>query len=128
MEPRQTPATGQGGSRYDWSRQAKKETAMQEDPDHTRRWLINVSGAALLSNVLPAAPALAQGAAAGKPSAAKDEEGPVKEEPLSPVTVALATYISGALDRELPPPVLAKTKMHTLDTIAAMVSGSRLKA
>ena len=33
---------------------------MQEDPDHTRRWLINVSGAALLSNVLPAAPALAQ--------------------------------------------------------------------
>src|SRR6516165_4233587 len=107
---------------------SKKETAMQEDPDHTRRWLINVSGAALLSNVLPAAPALAQGAAGGKPSAAKDEEGPVKEEPPSPVTVALAEYISGALDRELPPAVLAKTKMHTLDTIAAMVSGSRLKA
>ena len=101
---------------------------MQEDPDHTRRWLINVSGAALLSNVLPAAPALAQGAAAGKPAAAKDEGGPVKQEPLSPVTVALAAYISGTLDRELPPQVLAKTKMHTLDTIAAMVSGSRLKA
>ncbi|HEY6254994.1 MAG TPA: MmgE/PrpD family protein [Xanthobacteraceae bacterium] len=100
---------------------------MNNDADHTRRWLINVSGAALLSNVLPAAPALAQGAAAPKP-AAKDDEGPVKEEPPSPVTVALADYISGALDRELPPQVVAKTKMHTLDTIAAMVSGSRLKA
>ena len=42
--------------------------------------------------------------------------------------MALAAYISGALDRELPAPVVAKTKMHILDTIAAMVSGSRLKA
>jgi 2-methylcitrate dehydratase PrpD len=107
---------------------------MSENPDHTRRWLINVSGAALLSNVLPATTALAQGAAkpdagAAKPTAAKEaaEEGG-KEEPLSPVTVALANYISGALDRELPAAVVAKTKMHVLDTIAAMVSGSRLKA
>jgi 2-methylcitrate dehydratase PrpD len=100
---------------------------MREDPDQTRRWLINVSGAALLSNVLPVAPALAQGAA--KPAAAAEsaEEGG-KTEPLSAVTVALANYISGALDRELPAPVVAKTKMHVLDTIAAMVSGSRLKA
>ena len=78
-----------------------------EDPNQTRRWLINVSGAALISNVLPVAPALAQGAAGGKPSAAaKDEEGPVKEEPPSPVTVTLAEYISGALDKETPPPVI----------------------
>jgi 2-methylcitrate dehydratase PrpD len=102
---------------------------MQEEADHTRRWLINVSGAALLSNVLPPAPALAQGAAAPKPAAAKEdaEEGG-KDEPLSPVTIALADYISKALDQELPPAVVAKTKMHTLDTIAAAVSGSRLKA
>jgi 2-methylcitrate dehydratase PrpD len=99
---------------------------MTNNPDHTRRWLINVSGAALLSGALPVAPALAQGAA--KPAAAESAEGPVTEEPPSPVTVALASYISGALDRELPPPVVAKTKMHVLDTIAAMVSGSRLKA
>jgi 2-methylcitrate dehydratase PrpD len=102
---------------------------MTKTPDHTRRWLINVSGAALLSNVLPAAPALAQSAPAAKPAAAKESsEGAAKEPPLSPVTVALANYISGTLDRELPPPVVAKTKMHVLDTIAAMVSGSRLKA
>ncbi len=101
---------------------------MRDDPDHTRRWLINMSGAALLSNVLPAAPALAQAAAASKPAGGEAAEGPVKEEPLSPVTVALADYIAGTLDRELPAAVVAKTKMHVLDTIAAMVSGSRLKA
>jgi 2-methylcitrate dehydratase PrpD len=102
---------------------------MSDDPNHTRRWLINVSGAALLSNVLPVAPALAQGAGAAKPAAAKDAaEDTGKEEPLSPVTVALAAYIAGALDRELPAAVVAKTKMHVLDTVAAMVSGSRLKA
>src|SRR5262249_56018537 len=28
----------------------------------------------------------------------------------------------------MPPEVVAKTKLHTLDTIAAMISGSRLKA
>jgi 2-methylcitrate dehydratase PrpD len=106
-----------------------KETAMTDDPNHTRRWLMSVSGAALLSNVLPVAPARAQGAAAGKPGAAKESsEEPVKDAPLSPVTVALAEYISRTLDRELPAPVVAKTKMHVLDTIAAMVSGSRLKA
>src|SRR5580700_3553925 len=99
---------------------------MADSPDHTRRWLINLSGAALLSNVLPVAPASAQGAAA-KPAASDAEEG-VKEPPLSPVTLALASYISGTLDRELPAPAVAKTKMHVLDTVAAMVSGSRLKA
>ena len=36
--------------------------------------------------------------------------------------------MSATLDRELPPAVAAKTKLHVLDTIAAMVSGSRLKA
>ena len=101
---------------------------MADNPDHTRRWLINVSGAALLSNVLPVAPASAQGAAAPKPAASDAAEEGVKEPPLSPVTVALASYIAGTLDRELPAPVVAKTKMHVLDTIAAMVSGSRLRA
>ena len=62
---------------------------MADSPDHTRRWLINLSGAALLSNVLPVAPASAQGAAA-KPAASDAEEG-VKEPPLSPVTLALAS-------------------------------------
>jgi 2-methylcitrate dehydratase PrpD len=35
--------------------------------------------------------------------------------------------VAGTLDRELPAAVVARTKLHVLDTIAAMVSGSRLK-
>ncbi|HWJ01314.1 MAG TPA: hypothetical protein VNU96_20060, partial [Burkholderiales bacterium] len=38
----------------------------------------------------------------------------------------LARYIAGAAKKALPAPVLEKTKHHVLDTIAAMVSGSRL--
>ena len=38
----------------------------------------------------------------------------------------LAGYISGALRKPLPAAVSEKTRHHTLDTIAAMVSGSRL--
>ena len=38
----------------------------------------------------------------------------------------LSAYVSAALRRPLPPAVLEKTKHHILDTIAAMVSGSRL--
>src|SRR5712675_2966082 len=38
----------------------------------------------------------------------------------------LSAYIAGALRRPLPPALLEKTRHHLLDTIAAMVSGSRL--
>ncbi len=38
----------------------------------------------------------------------------------------LSAYIAGALKRPLPEEVVEKTKHHALDTIAAMVSGSRL--
>jgi len=33
---------------------------MSDDPDHTRRWLINASGAAILSNALAGRPSYAQ--------------------------------------------------------------------
>jgi len=46
---------------------------------------------------------------------------------ISPVTAALAGYVSGALERALPAEVAEKTKHHALDTLAAMLSGSRLK-
>ena len=46
---------------------------------------------------------------------------------ISAVTRALADYIAGTLGRELPAEVVAKTKLHILDTLAAMLSGSRLK-
>jgi 2-methylcitrate dehydratase PrpD len=39
---------------------------------------------------------------------------------------ALAEYIAGALTQPLPPEVHEKTRFHILDTIAAMVTGSRL--
>jgi len=102
---------------------------MSNEPDHTRRWLINVSGAALLSNAFPVAESHAQSAAAPPPGGARDV--PVGTAPersaVSPVTAALADYVVKTLDRELPAAAVAKTKLHVLDTFAAMVSGSRLK-
>ena len=45
---------------------------------------------------------------------------------IGPVTARLSAYMAGARDRALPEPVLEKTKLHVLDTLAAMVSGSHL--
>src|SRR5947209_884819 len=45
---------------------------------------------------------------------------------VSPVMGRLSAYIASALRRPLPPAVVEKTKHHILDTIAAMVSGTRL--
>lgn len=45
---------------------------------------------------------------------------------ISPVMRGLASYISRALTKPLPGAVTERTKHHMLDTIAAMVSGSRL--
>jgi 2-methylcitrate dehydratase PrpD len=45
---------------------------------------------------------------------------------VSPVMSQLSRYIAQALRKPLPAPVLEKTKHHVLDTIAAMLSGSRL--
>ncbi|HEY7319962.1 MAG TPA: MmgE/PrpD family protein [Candidatus Binatia bacterium] len=48
------------------------------------------------------------------------------ESQVSPVMRQLSAYIVAALSRPLPPAVVEKTKHHVLDTLAAMVSGSRL--
>ena len=101
---------------------------MSDDLDHTRRWLINASGAAILSNALMSAPSHAQGTAAPTPKTTRDADEPGTDVPISPVTNALCEYVAATLDRNMPPEVVAKTKLHTLDTIAAMVSGSQLKA
>src|SRR5215467_9596710 len=58
-------------------------------------------------------------------TAAKGET--AQESAISPLTRELAAYIAGAIGRPLPPAVVAKTKLHVLDTLAAMLSGSRLK-
>jgi 2-methylcitrate dehydratase PrpD len=101
---------------------------MTDDPDHTRRWLINASGAAILANALAGGPSYAQVAGAPAAKAAQDADKPAADAPISPATTALCDYVAATLDRDMPPEVVAKTKLHTLDTIAAMVSGSRLKA
>jgi 2-methylcitrate dehydratase PrpD len=101
---------------------------MSDDPDHTRRWLINASGAAILSNALAGGPSYAQVSATPAAKATQDADEPAADAPISPVTTALCEYVATTLDRDMPPEVVAKTKLHTLDTIAAMVSGSRLKA
>jgi 2-methylcitrate dehydratase PrpD len=45
---------------------------------------------------------------------------------ISVPTRALSAYIAGALKRKLPPEVAERGQLHILDTLAAMVSGSRL--
>jgi 2-methylcitrate dehydratase PrpD len=99
---------------------------MTDAPDRIRRWLINGGGAAMLAHAAGAAPAIAEDAAPDRSSA--DGDAPAAGVPLSPVTTALCDYVAGTLDRDMPPEVVAKTKLHVLDTIAAMVSGARLKA
>src|SRR6266853_1675248 len=105
------------------------EVAMSGDPDHTRRWLINASGAAILSKALPVPASHAQTAAAAPqiPPGDASADPTMDKTPISPVTTALADHVAKTLDRELPAAVVARTKLHVLDTIAAMVSGSRLK-
>jgi 2-methylcitrate dehydratase PrpD len=99
------------------------EDAMRDEADHTRRWLLNASGAAILSSAIPATAAYAQTAAAPAPGAPTG----AARDSISPAATALADYVAKALDRELPAAVVARTKLHVLDTLAAMVSGSRLK-
>ncbi len=98
---------------------------MSDEADHTRRWLINASGAAILSSAIPLTASHAQTAAAPAPSAPTDAT--KDSTPISRTTTALADYVANTLDRELPAQVVARTKLHVLDTLAAMVSGSRLK-
>jgi 2-methylcitrate dehydratase PrpD len=97
---------------------------MSDEADHTRRWLINAGGAAILSGAIPAAHAQtapAPGAAIATDAAAADST------PVSAATATLADHVAKTLDRPLPAEVVARTKLHVLDTLAAMVSGSRLK-
>lgn len=50
----------------------------------------------------------------------------MKNTSISPVMVQLASYIARAARKPLPKAVAEKTKHHVIDTLAAMVSGSRL--
>ncbi len=50
----------------------------------------------------------------------------MKNTTVSPLMREIATYIAQAVKKPLPKAVVEKTKHHVLDTLAAMVSGSRL--
>jgi 2-methylcitrate dehydratase PrpD len=98
---------------------------MADEVDQTRRWLMNAGGAAILSSTLPVTAAQAEAVPPAGPGAVAQGAG--ESTPIAPATAAIADYVSGALDRELPAEVAGRTKVHVLDTLAAMVSGSRLK-
>jgi 2-methylcitrate dehydratase PrpD len=100
---------------------------MSGEADQTRRWLINASGAAILSSALPPGPSCAQTAAAPAPAARAAADAARDSTPISPAATAIADYVANALDRDLPAEVAAATKLHVLDTFAAILSGSRLK-
>ena len=90
---------------------------------------MNAGGAAILSNAIPVATSYAQTAAPvpGAPRTLAEDLIP-DSTPISPTTTAFADYIAKTLDRELPAEIIATTKLHVLDTLAAIVYGTRLKA
>ncbi len=45
---------------------------------------------------------------------------------VSPLMITLSTYIAGAVRKAPPREVMARAKIHLVDTVAAMISGSRL--
>lgn len=80
----------------------------------TRRELLETAGWALAASALPVLPARAA-----------TQEGTAPQ-PLSRVTSTLSAYMSAAKDRPLPELAVERAKRHTLDTFAAMISGSEL--
>ena len=83
----------------------------------TRRELLLGAGGLLAAGALPAI--------AGTAAAAS--RAPQQKPAAADLTGQLARYMVGARGRELPAKLLQDTKHHILDTIAAMISGSRLK-
>jgi 2-methylcitrate dehydratase PrpD len=70
---------------------------------------------------------IAMAIAATSDSHAQEARAASGEPAVSAQTAQLADYIAGTLDRPLPADVAHQARLHILDTLAAMVSGSRLK-
>jgi len=49
-----------------------------------------------------------------------------KPQEVSAPTAALSAYIASAVRKPLPQEILARARLHLVDTFAAMISGSRL--
>ena len=95
---------------------------MNDHPNHIRRWLINASGAAILSNALTSRPSHAQATSA--PAKAEGGDEPAADAAISPVTAVLCDYVANTLDRNMPPEVVAKTKLHTRGAASSWTIGS----
>jgi 2-methylcitrate dehydratase PrpD len=71
-----------------------------------------------------AAPQSCQGALPGFSAQAAPAQGARTDaDTISPDTIKLADYVAETLDRELPAEVVARTKLHVLDTFAAIAVG-----
>jgi len=82
----------------------------------SRRGLFELAGLAVATAAIP------PGAVMAKPSPSGDSNG----QGVSPVMDKLSRYMSEASGRALPDEVTEKTKQHIMDTLAAMISGSKL--
>jgi 2-methylcitrate dehydratase PrpD len=87
-----------------------------DPPSITRRNLLEWAGLALTAAAVPT-PALGAFSSPQQSTASKSS---------SSVMNTLSTYMSEAVSRPLPDEVVEKTKHHILDTLGAMVSGSKL--
>jgi 2-methylcitrate dehydratase PrpD len=87
-----------------------------DQPPITRRNLLEWAGLALTAVAVPA-PALGAFSSSQQSTTSKSS---------GSVMNTLSTYMSEAVSRPLPDEVVEKTKHHLLDTIGAMVSGSKL--
>jgi 2-methylcitrate dehydratase PrpD len=87
-----------------------------DQPPITRRNLLEWTGLALTAAAMPT-PAL--GAFSSSQQSTTSRSG-------GSVMNKLSTYMSEAVSRQLPDEVVEKTKHHILDTLGAMVSGSKL--
>jgi 2-methylcitrate dehydratase PrpD len=86
----------------------------------TRRNLLEWAGLAVASAAFPAV-ASAMGAGAGR-APQKEKNSTAASSVMNPLSV----YMSEAGNRALPEDVTEKAKQHVLDTLAAMISGSKL--
>lgn len=101
---------------------------MAKPPRHesvTRRQVIRGAGGLLAAAALPSGIAPAEAGRAGAGQAAAEHTS--SEGAPGDITGQVARYMAAARDRVLPDEVMRATKHRVLDTLAAMVSGSRLK-
>ncbi|HXD15388.1 MAG TPA: MmgE/PrpD family protein [Vicinamibacterales bacterium] len=89
---------------------------MSEEKSGITRRRVLESGAGLLAAAALPAPAAAAGQGAREAGAAPSD-----------LTGRVARYMAAARQQPLPPEVLRETRHRVLDTVAAIVSGSRLK-